>query len=213
MNVTPLALPEVRLLVPERREDARGWVSATWERSRLAAAGVEADFLQDNQVNSLRAGTVRGLHFQAAPFAQAKLMRVLRGAAYDVAVDIRPGSPTFGRWAGARLSAEGGEQLYSPRGFARGCVTLTDDSELLLKVDRPTPPSTRALSPGTTRTCASTGASIPTTPSSPSGTAPRRDLGTCRRSRSDLPPASAVRAAPRRFKRAVVEVGETLQLG
>ena len=140
MNVTALALPEVRLLVPERREDARGWVSATWERSRLAAAGIEADFLQDNQVNSRRAGTVRGLHFQAAPFAQAKLMRVLRGAAYDVAVDIRPGSPTFGRWAGARLSAEGGEQLYSPRGFARGCVTLADDSELLLKVDRPHAP-------------------------------------------------------------------------
>ena len=140
MNVTPLALPEVRLLVPERHEDARGWVSATWERSRLAAAGIVADFVQDNHVGAWRAGTVRSLHFQAAPFAQAKLMRVLRGAVYDVAVDIRSGSPTFGRWAGARLSAEGGEQLYSPRGFARGCVTLADDSELLLKVDSPHAP-------------------------------------------------------------------------
>ena len=142
MNVTPLVLPEVRLLVPERREDARGWVSATWERSRLAAAGIEADFLQDNQVNSRRAGTVRGLHFQAAPFAQAKLMRVLRGAAYDVAVDIRPGSPTFGQWVGARLTAEGGEQLLVPRGFAHGYQTLTDGCELAYKVDGDYAPQT-----------------------------------------------------------------------
>ena len=101
----------------------------------MAEAGVEADFVQDNQAFSARRGTVRGLHFQTAPHPQAKLVRVLRGAIFDVAVDIRPGSPTFGRWAGAELTAEGGEQLFVPRGFAHGYCTLTDDTELFYKVD------------------------------------------------------------------------------
>ncbi|MDB5466497.1 MAG: rfbC [Phenylobacterium sp.] len=134
-TITPLALPEVLLITPRRHGDARGWFAETWSRRSLAEAGVEADFLQDNQAYNARKGTVRGLHFQQAPHPQAKLVRVVRGAIYDVAVDVRPGSPSFGRWVGAQLTAEGGEQLFVPRGFAHGYCTLTDDCELLYKVD------------------------------------------------------------------------------
>jgi dTDP-4-dehydrorhamnose 3,5-epimerase len=134
-TITPLALPEILLITPKRHGDARGWFSETWSRRALAEAGVDADFVQDNQAFSARKGTVRGLHFQSAPNAQAKLVRVLRGAIYDVAVDIRPGSPTYGRWAGAELTAQGGEQFFVPRGFAHGYCTLTDDTELFYKVD------------------------------------------------------------------------------
>ncbi len=101
----------------------------------MADAGVDADFVQDNQAFNARRGTVRGLHFQAAPHPQAKLVRVLKGAIFDVAVDVRQGSPTYGQWAGATLTAEGGEQLFVPRGFAHGYCTLTDDTELFYKVD------------------------------------------------------------------------------
>lgn len=138
--ITPLALPEVLLITPKRHGDARGWFSETWSRATLAEAGISLDFVQDNQAFSARRGTVRGLHFQAAPFAQAKLVRALRGAVYDVAVDIRPGSPTFGRWAAAELTAEGGEQILAPRGFAHAYCTLTDDCEIFYKVDGPYAP-------------------------------------------------------------------------
>src|SRR5215212_3995308 len=93
-TITPLALPEVLLITPRRHGDARGWFSETWSRPALAEAGVRLDFVQDNQAFSAARGTVRGLHFQTAPHAQAKLVRVLKGAIYDVAVDIRPGSAT-----------------------------------------------------------------------------------------------------------------------
>ena len=93
-TITPLALPEVLLIMPKRHGDARGWFSETWNRAALAEAGVHGDFVQDNQAFSAQRGTVRGFHFQNAPNAQAKLVRALRGAVYDVAVDIRPGSPT-----------------------------------------------------------------------------------------------------------------------
>ena len=141
-TVTPLALPEVLLITPRRHGDARGWFSETWSRRTLAAAGVEADFVQDNQAFNARAGTVRGLHFQMAPHAQAKLVRVLSGAILDVAVDVRPGSPTRGRWVSARLTAEGGEQLFVPRGFAHGYCTLCDDVMLAYKVDGDYAPQT-----------------------------------------------------------------------
>jgi dTDP-4-dehydrorhamnose 3,5-epimerase len=129
-TITPLALPEVLLITPKRHGDARGWFSETWNRATLAKAGLDYDFVQDNQAFSAARGTVRGLHFQRAPYAQAKLMRVLRGAIYDVAVDIRPDSATYGRWVGVTLTAEGGEQLLVPRGFAHGYCTTLPDTEV-----------------------------------------------------------------------------------
>lgn len=134
-TITSLAIPEVLLITPKRHGDARGWFTETWSRQTLSKQGVEHDFVQDNQAFNAKAGTVRGLHFQTAPHAQAKLLRVLRGAVYDVAVDIRQGSPTYGKWAAATLTAEGGEQILVPRGFAHGYCTLTDDCELAYKVD------------------------------------------------------------------------------
>lgn len=134
-TITPLAIPEVLLITPKRHGDARGWFAETWSRRTLAAAGIDADFVQDNQAFNAKKGTVRGLHFQTAPHAQAKLVRVLRGAILDVAVDVRAGSPTFGQWVSAELTAERGEQLFVPRGFAHGYSTLTDDCELAYKVD------------------------------------------------------------------------------
>ena len=133
--ITPMALAEVLLITPKRHGDARGWFAETWSRAALAEAGVVADFVQDNQAYNAKAGTLRGLHFQQAPHPQAKLVRVLKGAIYDVAVDVRTGSPTYGRWVGAELTAERGDQLLVPRGFAHGYVTLTDDCELFYKVD------------------------------------------------------------------------------
>jgi dTDP-4-dehydrorhamnose 3,5-epimerase len=141
-TVTPLALPEVLLITPRRHGDARGWFSETWSRRTLAATGVDADFVQDNQAFNARAGTVRGLHFQAAPHPQAKLVRVLAGAILDVAVDVRPGSSTRGRWVSATLTAEGGEQLFVLWGFAHGYCTLCDDVMLAYKVDGDYAPQT-----------------------------------------------------------------------
>jgi dTDP-4-dehydrorhamnose 3,5-epimerase len=134
-TITPLAIPEVLLITPKRHGDARGWFAETWSRRSLAEAGIAADFVQDNQAFNARRGTLRGLHFQQAPHPQAKLVRVLRGAIYDVAADVRAGSPTYGRWVAAELTADGGEQLFVPRGFAHGYCTLTDDCELFYKVD------------------------------------------------------------------------------
>ncbi|MCR5874115.1 dTDP-4-dehydrorhamnose 3,5-epimerase [Phenylobacterium sp. J426] len=136
MTVTPLAdLPDVLLITPKRFGDLRGWFSETWSRKAMLAAGVDTDFVQDNQALNAKKGTLRGLHFQKAPHAQGKLVRVLQGAIFDVAVDIRAGSPTYGKWAGATLTAEAGEQLWVPRGFAHGYCTLTDDTMLFYKVD------------------------------------------------------------------------------
>ena len=141
-SITPLSIPEVLLITPKRHGDARGWFVETWSRRSLAAVGADHDFVQDNQAFNAKAGTVRGLHFQNAPHPQAKLVRVLRGEIFDVAVDVRPGSPTFGQWVGAKLTAEGGEQLLVPRGFAHGYQTLTDGCELAYKVDGDYAPQT-----------------------------------------------------------------------
>lgn len=135
-TITPLAIPDVLLITPKRHGDARGWFAETWShKALLAGAGIEPVFIQDNQAFNAQKGTVRGLHFQKGPHPQAKLIRAIRGAIYDVAVDVRPGSPTFGKWVGAELTAEKGEQLFVPRGFAHGYCTITDDAEICYKVD------------------------------------------------------------------------------
>jgi dTDP-4-dehydrorhamnose 3,5-epimerase len=137
MEIRKTALPGVVVLVPRRIGDDRGYFSETWNARALAARGLDLAFVQDNESMSRRAGTLRGLHYQAPPFAQAKLVRAARGAVLDVAVDARRGSPTFGRWAAEILSAENGAQLLAPRGFLHGFLTLEDDTVVCYKVDNP----------------------------------------------------------------------------
>lgn len=122
-----------KLIRVRRFGDDRGWFCESYNAGRFAGAGIADAFVQDNHSFSARRGTLRGLHFQAVPHAQAKLVRCVAGAIWDVAVDIREGSPTRGKWVGARLSAEGGEQLYVPVGFAHGFVTLSEDTQVLYK--------------------------------------------------------------------------------
>ncbi|MCC6982923.1 MAG: dTDP-4-dehydrorhamnose 3,5-epimerase [Bauldia sp.] len=134
-TVEPLAIPDVKLVRGTRREDSRGWFAETYHRARFAELGIEAAFVQENQSFSVAAGTLRGLHFQIPPHAQAKLVRVLAGAIFDVAVDLRRGSPTYGKWAGARLTAASGDQLFVPRGFAHGFCTEAPGTEVSYKCD------------------------------------------------------------------------------
>lgn len=134
MKIEPMAISEVLLITPARHGDERGWFSETYRQSALVEAGFTGVFVQDNHARSTRRGTLRGLHFQRAPHAQDKLVRCVRGTIFDVAVDIRPGSPTFGRWVGAELSADDGRQLLAPRGFAHGYCVLSDEAEVVYKV-------------------------------------------------------------------------------
>ncbi len=134
MKIIETDIPAVRMLVPRRFGDARGWFAETYNRKGLAEAGIDLDFVQDNQSLSVPRGTVRGLHYQSPPVAQDKLVRVLRGAILDVAVDIRKGSPSYGRHVAVRLDAAEGVQLLVPKGFAHGFVTLEPDTEVLYKV-------------------------------------------------------------------------------
>ncbi len=131
---TPLALPGVVMIRPPRFGDARGYFAETYRKTLYRENGVTDDFVQDNESLSEKAGTIRGLHFQAPPHAQAKLVRVVRGAVYDVALDLRADSPHYGRWCAAELSAAGGEQLYIPAGFAHGFCTLEADTQIAYKV-------------------------------------------------------------------------------
>ncbi|MBY8976092.1 dTDP-4-dehydrorhamnose 3,5-epimerase [Rhodobacteraceae bacterium NNCM2] len=135
MDAIATEIPDVIRLQPRRFGDNRGFFTETWSAKRLADAGIEATFVQDNHSYSAEKGTVRGLHYQSPPHAQAKLVRVGRGAVLDVAVDVRKGSPTYGKWVAEELSAENGAQLWIPRGFLHGFVTLTPDVDLLYKVD------------------------------------------------------------------------------
>lgn len=134
MLVTATAIPDVKLVTPRRHGDSRGWFSETYNRRALAEQGIEVAFVQDNQSYSREAGVLRGLHFQLPPFAQAKLVRVLRGRVLDVAVDLRRRSPTFGRHVAVELSAEDGVQLFIPVGFAHGFLTLEAETEVFYKV-------------------------------------------------------------------------------
>lgn len=135
MDVIATAIPDVLLVRPARHGDARGWFSELWNRRRFAEAGIGVDFVQDNLARSAAAGTLRGLHFQRPPAAQNKLVRCLRGRIFDVAVDLRRGSPSFGRHVAVELSAEDGAWLFVPEGFAHGYLTLEDGCEVLYKVD------------------------------------------------------------------------------
>jgi len=134
MRVEDLPLAGVKLLYPERHGDERGFFSETYRRRELLRHGIDVEFLQDNHSSTPRVGTVRGLHFQIPPLAQAKLVRVPRGAILDVVVDLRRRSPTFGRHVAVRLSAAEWNQLYVPVGLAHGFCTLEEDTEVLYKV-------------------------------------------------------------------------------
>lgn len=140
LEVRELDLPGVLEIRPKRHGDQRGWFVEVWNKDSWEAAGVRLDFVQDNHSYSAAKGVLRGLHYQLAPAAQDKLVRATRGAIYDVALDIRRGSPTFGRWTGLTLSAELGNQILVPKGFAHGFVTIEEDCEVQYKVTAPYQP-------------------------------------------------------------------------
>lgn len=133
MKIEQTSLPGVLCLAPARFGDHRGFFSESYSRQRMAEHGITFDFVQDNHSLSREVGTVRGLHFQSPPHAQAKLVRCGRGALFDVAVDIRKGSPTYGHWVGEELSFENGKQLLVPEGFLHGFITLQPDTEIIYK--------------------------------------------------------------------------------
>ena len=133
MDVRQTDLPGVVEIIPRRFGDARGFFSEVYNEARMAEIGIDVSFVQDNHSLSRDVGVIRGLHFQSPPHAQAKLVRAGAGRVFDVAVDIRRGSPTYGRWTGVELSAETGNQLFVPAGFLHGFSVLEPDSELLYK--------------------------------------------------------------------------------
>jgi dTDP-4-dehydrorhamnose 3,5-epimerase len=135
MKVERLAIPEVLLITPPKLGDSRGFFSETYNARKFAAAtGIESDFVQDNHSLSRQRGVVRGLHCQVAPHVQGKLVRCARGAIWDVAVDARLGSPSFGQWVSAELSADNWQQLWIPAGFLHAFCTLVPDTEVIYKV-------------------------------------------------------------------------------
>jgi dTDP-4-dehydrorhamnose 3,5-epimerase len=140
MDVRPTSLRGMLVVAPQKFEDQRGFFAPVYRQADLEAAGVAHGWVQENHSRSTRRGTVRGLHFQRPPFTQAKLVRVVRGAALDVCVDLRVGSPTFARHVAMELTAENLLQVYVPPGFAHGFCTLSDDTEVLYKVSAPWAP-------------------------------------------------------------------------
>jgi dTDP-4-dehydrorhamnose 3,5-epimerase len=137
MIVEQTAIPGVLVITPKRFLDGRGFFSETWKADSFAEAGINVPFVQDNHARSGERGVVRGLHLQIGPNAQGKLVRVVRGSIWDVAVDARPGSPTYGKHAGAVLSAENWQQLWVPAGLLHGYCTLEPDTEVIYKVTAP----------------------------------------------------------------------------
>jgi dTDP-4-dehydrorhamnose 3,5-epimerase len=134
LEIRPLAISDVKVLRPPRFEDHRGFLSETFSGRVLAAHGIPFTVAQENHSYSRAVGTVRGLHFQVPPAVQAKIVRIVRGRVYDVAVDLRHGSPTYGRWAAAELSSGAWDQVYVPAGFAHGFCTLEPDTEVIYLV-------------------------------------------------------------------------------
>jgi dTDP-4-dehydrorhamnose 3,5-epimerase len=135
MKVEPSALPEVKVLTPRRFADARGHFVETYNRRTYESAGIAESFVQDNESLSTRTGTVRGLHYQAPPAAQSKLVRVLRGSILDVVVDARRSSTAYGKWAAIEMKEDDGLVLYVPKGFLHGFVTRAPDTVVTYKVD------------------------------------------------------------------------------
>jgi len=135
LSVERLSIEAVILVKPKKFGDARGYFLESYNARAFAEAGIDVTFVQDNQSLSVQRGTIRGLHFQTPPEQQAKLVRVLKGSIFDVAVDLRHGSQTYGRWCSATLTGEGAEQVFIPRGFAHGFCTLEPDTEVAYKVD------------------------------------------------------------------------------
>jgi dTDP-4-dehydrorhamnose 3,5-epimerase len=133
---TPLAIPDLILVTPTTRGDSRGWFREMFKSEDFAAAGIPATFPQENASQSVK-GVLRGLHFQRAPYAQGKLVSVTVGTVFDVAVDLRTESPTYGDWVGVELSIENGCQLWIPEGFAHGFCVLTEEAQLAYKVTAP----------------------------------------------------------------------------
>ena len=133
MQIDPTALADVLIVTPRRFSDARGWFSETWNAAQMAEVGLDLPWVQDNHSCSATPGTLRGLHYQSPPRAQDKLVRCSRGAIFDVAVDFRTGSPTFGHWVGVELTPENGRQLFVPKGFLHGFVTRQPDTEVQYK--------------------------------------------------------------------------------
>ena len=135
MAVTETKLKGVYLIEPQVFGDSRGWFMETWSKAKFEAAGLNFDFVQDNQSFSAHKGTLRGLHYQLDPMSQAKVVRCTRGSILDVAVDIRKNSPQYAKWVSVMLSEENKKQLLIPRGFAHGFLTLTDNVEIQYKAD------------------------------------------------------------------------------
>lgn len=135
MNVIETKLPGVCIIEPQVFGDHRGWFMESWSQKKMADKGLDVDFVQDNQSFTAKKGTLRGIHFQQYPMAQAKLVRVVRGAVMDVAVDLRKDSPTYKQWVSVELSAENKRQLFIPKGFGHAFLTLTDDVEFVYKCD------------------------------------------------------------------------------
>ena len=140
VKIEPTRIDDVKIVWPDKFCDHRGFFSETFNSEKFKLSGLDLSFCQDNHSISEKAGTLRGMHFQINPYAQGKLLRVTRGAIYDVAVDIRAGSPTFGEWVGYEISAKLWNQIFIPVGFAHGFCTLEDNTEVMYKVTAPYSP-------------------------------------------------------------------------
>ena len=140
MKIQSTTIEDVKIICPKKFGDHRGFFSETYSSETFAAKGLHLTFCQDNHSMSQQAGTIRGLHFQINPFAQSKLLRVVRGSIYDVAIDIRQGSPTYGEWVGYTISADLWNQILIPAGFAHGFCTLESQTEVQYKVTAPYSP-------------------------------------------------------------------------